>query len=117
MIGVLMNKKDVRIVAPDTLNSTVKHNYANSDFGVSNASKHLFGKHHITELIDGGTGSCCGSPKIIAYDNYLNNQDTVNPSSNKLRITGLINCLQRFAITSMLNMSSMMRHTFIKMAA
>ena len=111
-----MNKKDVRIVAPGMLNSTVKHNYANSDSDVNNASKHLFGKHHITELIDGGTGSCYGSPKIIAYDNYLNNQDTVNPNSSKLRITGLINCLQRVIIIGVLNMSSMMRHISIKMA-
>ena len=78
-----MNKKDVRIVNPLALNSMVKHDYINSDFVVSNALKHLFGNRHITGLIAGGTGSCYGSPKIIAYDSYPSNQDTANLNLNR----------------------------------
>ena len=112
-----MNKKDVRVVDPLALNSTVKHDYLNSVFGANNASKHLFGRQHTIESVVDSTGLNCGSPKIIAYDNYPNNQDIANLNLNRSKITGLISCLQRIVITGMLSTSSMMRHTSIKMVA
>ncbi len=111
-----MNKKGVHIVDLLKLNSMVKHDYANKDFDVLNVSKHLFGKRRIIESIAGGTGSNYGLLKITAYDNYPYNPDTAILNLSRSRITGLINCLQRSIITSVLSISSMMRHISIKMA-
>ena len=112
-----MNKKDVRIAEPLALNSMVKHDYINSVSVASNASKHLFGNRHTIESIADNTGLNCGSPKIIVYDNCPNNQDIANLNLSRSKITGLISCLQRIVTTGTLSMSSMMRHTSIKMAA
>ncbi len=112
-----MNKKDVLVADLQKLNFTVKHDLSNNDSAVSNVSKHSYGKLHIIESIADDTGSSYGLPKITAYDRYLNNPDTANSNLSKSKITGLIGCLQRCIITNTLSISSMMRHTSIRMAA
>jgi len=112
-----MNKKDVRVVGPLALNSMVKHDYINNVSVVSNASKHLFGKHHTIEFVADNTGLSYGSPKATTYANYALCQATASQRLYVSKTIGLSDRLRKNIITKRLNTLSMMRHTSIKMAA
>ena len=112
-----MNKKDVRVVDPLALNSTVKHDYLNSVFVANNASKHLFGRRHTIESVADNTGSCYGSPKATTYASYVQCQVTAGQRLHVSKTIGLGDRLQKSIIIKMLSTLFMMRHTSIKMVA
>lgn len=89
----------------------------NKDLDVSHVVKHLFGNSHMLKNVMNNNGSNFGSKKAIRSDSYVICQAIVMQNSNESKTIGLINLLLKIWTILLINIYSLMEHTFIKKVA
>ena len=80
-----------------------KQNKINKDINVNCVPKLSFGGGWMLNILKNRAGLNYGLKKVIVYANYVRCQAIVNSSFNKLKTSGLIDCLMKSQIAHSIN--------------